>query len=130
MTRALTPMFAVLALFLHLPGIVRAGGVIACYSGNLAGGAHGGVIPYHNPEFYDGTDTYIGGPFSTDCGQMVGRPSDGYSDWEGGNGNTISADFWITNDGCMNVETGGNHYWCCTDHINQGDGSVTKCNYT
>ncbi|RPD58143.1 hypothetical protein L226DRAFT_614921 [Lentinus tigrinus ALCF2SS1-7] len=126
MARTLATLLAVLPLFLHLP-IVRAGGVIACYSSRLNGGV--GNIPIHNPEFYDGTDTYIGGPFNLDCGEMVGR-SDGYSNWEGSDGRSISADFWITDDQCMNVMTGGVHYWCCTGGIKQGSGSVTQCNYT
>ncbi|KAI0359270.1 hypothetical protein OH77DRAFT_1517807 [Trametes cingulata] len=98
-------LLAVVAIAPLLPRVVHAGG------------------------FYDGSDTYIGGPFSLDCGEMVGR-SDGYSNWEGSGGRTINADFWITDDQCMNVMTGGVHYWCSTNGINQGDGFVTTCNYT
>ncbi|KAH9888471.1 hypothetical protein C8Q73DRAFT_185575 [Cubamyces lactineus] len=127
MSSASLRALALLAVAPLLVPFVRAGGTIACYTSHLAGGV--GNIPIHNPEFYDGTDTYIGGPFNLACGEMVGR-SDGYSTWEGGDGRTISADFWITDDSCMNVETGGVHYWCCTNGINQNDGSVTTCNYT
>ena len=123
MARALLALLPILPLALR----VHAAGVIGCYTSHLAGGV--GNIPIHNPEFYDGTDTYIGGPFNLACGEMVGR-SDGYSNWEGSNGNSINADFWITDNECMNVMTGGVHYWCCTNGIKQGDGSVTTCNYT
>ena len=123
MSRALLALLPILPLVLR----VHAAGVIGCYTSHLAGGV--GNIPIHNPEFYDGTDTYIGGPFNLACGEMVGR-SDGYSNWEGSNGNSINADFWITDNECMNVMTGGVHYWCCTNGIKQGDGSVTTCNYT
>ena len=123
MARVLLALLSILPLALR----VHAAGVIGCYTSHLAGGV--GNIPIHNPEFYDGTDTYIGGPFNLACGEMVGR-SDGYSNREGSNGNSINADFWINDNECMNVMTGGVHYWCCTNGIKQGDGSVTTCNYT
>ncbi|KAI0657663.1 hypothetical protein C8Q70DRAFT_934672 [Cubamyces menziesii] len=120
--------FLALAPLLTFIPTVSAGGTIACYSTHLAGGV--GNIPAHNPEFFDGTDTYIGGPFNLACGEMVGHGDDGYSNWEGGGGRSISANFWITPDSCMNVETGGNHYWCCPGRINQNDGSVTSCDFS
>ncbi|KAI0820606.1 hypothetical protein BC628DRAFT_1505735 [Trametes gibbosa] len=122
-----TRLLAILAVTPLLAQRVLAGGVIACYTSHISGGV--GNIPVHNPEFYDGHDTYIGGPFAEACGEMVGMPGDDYSNWEG-NGESISAKFWITSNSCMNVMTGGVHYWCCTNGIGENDGSVTTCNYT
>ena len=118
---------ALLAVTPLLASFARAGGTIACYSTQVDGGV--GEIPSHNPEFYDGTDTYIGGPYALACGEMVGE-SDPYGTWEGSDGRTISAKFWITDDLCMNVETNGNHYYCCPGSINQNTYSVTSCNWS
>ncbi|KAI0628398.1 hypothetical protein C8Q77DRAFT_455944 [Trametes polyzona] len=127
----LTQQFLALAALVPislLSPAVQAGGVIACHNGRVNGGR--GDIPTHNPEFFDGSDTYIGGPFADDCGEMIGARADPTKNWSNGNGKTVSASFWITNDLCMNVEVNGVHHFCCPSKINQGSSDTTTCNWT
>jgi hypothetical protein len=103
-------------------------GTIACLNGQLNGGV--GQVPVHNPEFSINGQTFIGGPFSTDCGEMVGAAADPNSKYEGGDGSlSAMATFWITSDTCMNIMTGGNHYFCCPGKINQGSDDITTCTF-
>jgi hypothetical protein len=97
---------------------------ITCISGD-AGGAY--FIPDHKILFSNNGVTYFGESFAESCAGMVGGSADPYSNY-GGGGSSVSASFWITGDSCMNIEAGGNHYYCCPGSIGGGNYDVTSCN--
>ncbi len=101
-------------------------GVISCqddydYNGNQA-------IPVHYPSISFPWATYVGGPYNSHCGQIIGGGIDYTANWESDTSpvTAISAGFWITPDGCMNVEWDGVHSYCCPNTINEG---TTSCDY-
>lgn len=118
---------AALASFM-ISTVTAQSGIIACVSDVISGGSWGD-LPVHNAEFTIDGQTYIGGSFATDCGQMPGLSPDLYTNFEG-NGVSVGATFWITSDLCLNIEVGGIHHWCCPGKIiGFADGGVTTCDF-
>lgn len=106
-------------------------GMITCINGQQDGGR--GNIPVHNVEFSfddNGSAVYFGNAFATDCGEMAGSTPDPDSKFTGKGGLSMMAKFWITSDTCMNIMTGGTHYWCCPGSIKQQPGDATTCHFT
>jgi hypothetical protein len=98
---------------------VLADGFITCIDGSESGGgdAHDTYgIPVHNFSYsFDDGQSFVCGPLDEACGEIYGDLSfaNTYTSCEGGDGGEESAAFWITSDGCYNIESGGNHMFCC-----------------
>lgn len=93
------------------------GGAIACQSTLIAGPNSGEGVPAQIPahKWIFNLDDNRGECFAElladDCQELVGRRSENSNfSCDNGRGN---GDFWITNDGCFNVEADGVHHYCC-----------------
>ncbi|KAI0705300.1 hypothetical protein C8T65DRAFT_830584 [Cerioporus squamosus] len=119
-------LYALLAILPFISATLGQG-VISCqddydYNGNKA-------VPVHYPSISTPSTTYVGGPYNSHCGQIVGGGVDYTGNWESDTSpvTAIGASFWVTPDGCMNVEWDGVHSYCCPPGaINEG---TTSCDY-
>jgi hypothetical protein len=99
-------------------GALGDSGQLYCKDVKLPGPCWGSTcteIPAHNVIFGvqgSGNGTCYGGPFADSCAEMIGARHDGYSNAECDKG-SMSYDFWITPDQCMNLEYDGKHVYCC-----------------
>ena len=62
------------------------------------------------------------------CDEIGGGGIDYAENWESSTFpvTAVDASFWITSEGCMNVEWDGVHSYCCPGAIHEG---TTSCDY-
>jgi hypothetical protein len=125
------PLLPLALAFLHASEIL-AQSFIQCENFQLeASGDEQDVygIPIHQFSYsFDGGQTFLCNQNFGQDGQCAQATDDStYYQCNGNKGGSESAAFWITLDGCFNVESGGNHMYCCGANVGSDAYGTWSC---